>query len=205
MIVTQINNKIHIVPESIYIEDEKIRYIFEKRTTTSETILEFADTVDFTAVEFTIPSDGWYRIYEFKLPLESTNTPPVVSGVITSNVYYFYQSNIYRDSEIVENSELIIAPVIATNLGTAKSITDIINITDLEALYVATIKDIITQCMNNCLQDKNGIFKRDVLTMGIAIIKQLANSNKPAEAERIIESLLSCTSSSSSLSSCNCF
>lgn len=199
MIITQSNNAIIVDSENVD-SNKKVKHILQKVTTTTSTILQ--SNVTTKESQFTLSTDGWFRIYEYILPVQSTLTPPSINGVLPANTYYFYNDNIYRGTTLKTNDDIIDDDFTNTNLS-GNTPTSIISLSYLEAYYIETIKSLLYKDMSCCNQDKQGVLKRDLLMMGISVIKQLAMTNRTMEAQRIIETLSNCQTTAPVGCGCN--
>ena len=144
----------------------------------------------------TLPSDGYYIVYEFYLP----NTP--------GNYYYVGQDqssvkHVYDPSgNIVPTTELITMNVSATNIVKVEQpIFHLYNLTDY---YISLIKTKFLKNLCDCTNCGDSPDKKtlDALTMGLSLIEVLNTYLQYFESERIVEQLYKCTNMV--FTPCNC-
>ena len=155
-----------------------------------------------------IQFDGWFTIYYIVLPSKTWfyNVLNMSSQVnlleIYDIVYYSDGSNIYKYNPKTQETNQIsdLSEIIEINpSNTTISITnkDYVSICFLQKCYINLCQQILeskglNQCYNKNNIDSELIYKRDLVWMGINVIKYMVECNQLYESERIIELLHSC-------------
>ncbi len=162
-------------------------------------------SVEYTN-EISIKFDGWFTVYYIVLPTKEwfqdmlTKYPDFLG--VYEIIYFIDGSQLYKyipESEqifsVSDYSELIEINTVNTTIS--KINKDYVSICFLQKCYINLCQQILesrgfTQCANKNNIDSELIYKRDLVWMGINIIKYLVECNQLYESERIIELLHSC-------------
>ena len=183
--------------------------IIQKLTTSETRISEthFINHEGDILYEIPIKFDGWFKVYYLVLPtLDWINkfTPSEISSTY-NNVYFVDNENIYKyRNGIIEKASM--DEVIEINPeGTTMSryVQDNFSICNLKKCYIDLVNKILNSNSNSnpksfggrCFSrniDKDLAFKRDLLMMALNSIKYLIEFCQYAEAQRLLERLVTC-------------
>lgn len=160
-----------------------VHYIQQVLTTGVSTI---HNVITATSSIKTLPADGYYQVSEIKLP----STP---------GAYYYTDGTLlYNPSGVVISFADLLAldPVVA---GLTRTDQNIFSYYEVNTFYINSIKN---KFLNNCCCSQSDNALIDYLTMGLTLIPNLISLSYYYEAQRIVELLDRC--SSSTPISCNC-
>lgn len=170
-----------------------------------------------------VPQDGWFTVHHIILPTAEciySFTDAMMQGVTFG--YYLDLDNIYDRNRKDSNGNPVkvsIEEVLNgnTNIATTQiSSKDYISILNLQKCLVNLCQQIFNtlnisnKCFDSNSNNKELIFKRDLVLMAINVIKYMIKYNMRAEAARIINQLEGCngictgTSDSQGISGCGC-
>ena len=154
-------------------------------------------------IVFPIPIefDGWFKVSYIVLPtlqwIQKYDLEDISSEY--NLVYFTNNDKIYKLSG-GQYSEVTLAEIIEVNPDSNTTISkytqDNVSICNLRKCYMDLVNKILNsnyigRCFSNNI-DKNLIFKRDILWMALNSIKYLVEFCQFAEAQRLIERLISC-------------
>lgn len=154
-------------------------------------------------IVFPIPIefDGWFKVSYIVLPtlqwIQKYDLEDISSEY--NLVYFTNNDKIYKLSGR-QYSEVTLAEIIEVNPDSNTTISkytqDNVSICNLRKCYMDLVNKILNsnfigRCFSNNI-DKNLIFKRDILWMALNSIKYLVEFCQFAEAQRLIERLISC-------------
>ena len=196
-----------------YSESVTINALFTLASDTTETfissdIVNHIDTsVDST--EFTLAKDGLYRVSHIILPSQIWLNNILETSSASLDKYkliYFYNttdSKLYKYSagtriEVLLNEILIseTAPISDVELTTTvvRSDADTFMMSYINECFGNLCKDLLLNLPTSCNKDKlkEKIYNKDILWMGINVIKYCLDMSKLYEAQDYLEKIISC-------------
>lgn len=209
------DNQIFINDLTTYLEETNNNFLLNKfkKSDTSSLIIVSLNKLNEEKIitntignDITVNQDGWLKIYYLVLPTKKWFLKQNSESLKNYDVIYYIDGNeIYWNNPTskefgkIINIEELLDVIQLKNIKTSISyiIKDQISIYNLQKCYINLCQQIfesrgITQCWNKNNIDSELIYKRDLVWMGINVIKYMVECNQLYEAERIIETLNSC-------------